>query len=95
MLNTNDILETIQMITDEHLDVRTVTMGISLLDCADPDPAEQPAKRSTTRSPTKAKDLVKTAEDISAHLRHSHRQQAHLGDAHRHAAGSAARPLTR
>ena len=30
MLNTNDILETIQMITDEHLDVRTVTMGISL-----------------------------------------------------------------
>ena len=33
MLNTNDILETIQMITDEHLDVRTVTMGISLLDC--------------------------------------------------------------
>ena len=36
MLNTNDILETIQMITDEHLDVRTVTMGISLLDCADP-----------------------------------------------------------
>ena len=32
MLNTNDILETIQMITDEHLDVRTVTMGISLLD---------------------------------------------------------------
>ena len=37
MLNTNDILETIQMITDEHLDVRTVTMGISLLDCADPD----------------------------------------------------------
>ena len=39
MLNTNDILETIQMITDEHLDVRTVTMGISLLDCADPSPA--------------------------------------------------------
>ena len=34
MLDTNDILETIQMITDENLDVRTVTMGISLLDCA-------------------------------------------------------------
>ena len=32
MLNTNDILETIQMISDENLDVRTVTMGISLLD---------------------------------------------------------------
>ena len=38
ILNTRDILETIQMITDENLDVRTVTMGISLLDCIDPDP---------------------------------------------------------
>ena len=38
MLNTNDILETIRMIADENLDVRTVTMGISLLDCADADP---------------------------------------------------------
>ena len=37
MLNTNDIIETIQMISDENLDVRTVTMGISLLDCADAD----------------------------------------------------------
>ena len=37
MLNTNDILETIQMITEEHLDVSTVTMGISQLDCADPE----------------------------------------------------------
>ena len=35
MLDTNDILETIRMISDENLDVRTVTMGISLLDCAD------------------------------------------------------------
>ena len=35
MINTNDILETIRMIQDENLDVRTTTMGISLLDCAD------------------------------------------------------------
>jgi hypothetical protein len=35
MLNNNDILETIQMIKQENLDIRTVTMGISLLDCAD------------------------------------------------------------
>lgn len=35
MLNTNDILETISMIQDENLDIRTVTMGISLLDCID------------------------------------------------------------
>ena len=35
MINNHEILETIKMITDEHLDIRTVTMGISLLDCAD------------------------------------------------------------
>lgn len=37
MLNTQDILETIAMIQDEHLDIRTVTMGISLIDCIDSD----------------------------------------------------------
>ncbi|MCL1832190.1 MAG: PFL family protein [Oscillospiraceae bacterium] len=37
MLNTTDIRETIQMIQQENLDIRTVTMGISLLDCADSD----------------------------------------------------------
>ena len=34
MINTKDILETIRMIQDENLDIRTITMGISLLDCA-------------------------------------------------------------
>ncbi|MDR2932776.1 MAG: DUF711 family protein, partial [Oscillospiraceae bacterium] len=34
MLNVSDILETIHMIQDENLDIRTITMGISLLDCA-------------------------------------------------------------
>ena len=37
MMNTGDILETIEMFTQDNLDVRTVTMGISLLDCIDPD----------------------------------------------------------
>ncbi|MBQ8732656.1 MAG: PFL family protein [Oscillospiraceae bacterium] len=37
MLNLSDILETITMIQEEHLDIRTITMGISLLDCADQD----------------------------------------------------------
>lgn len=37
MLNTNDILETINMIREENLDIRTVTMGISLFDCASED----------------------------------------------------------
>ena len=33
MINTNDILQTIQMIDHQHLDVRTITMGVNLLDC--------------------------------------------------------------
>ena len=37
MFNTGDILETIEMFTQDNLDVRTVTMGISLLDCIDPE----------------------------------------------------------
>ena len=35
MLNGRDILETIHMIQEENLDVRTITMGISLLECCD------------------------------------------------------------
>ena len=37
LLNSSEILQTIEMISQQHLDVRTVTMGISLLDCADSD----------------------------------------------------------
>ena len=37
MINLNDILETIHMIDDQHLDIRTITLGISLLDCASDD----------------------------------------------------------
>ena len=37
MLNMKDIMETVQMIEEEHLDIRTITMGISLLSCCDPD----------------------------------------------------------
>ena len=35
MLNMKDIMETITMIQNEHLDIRTITMGISLMDCCD------------------------------------------------------------
>ena len=42
MLNLNDILETINMIRQENLDIRTITMGISLLDCADSDIEVEP-----------------------------------------------------
>ena len=65
MLNTNDILESIRMISDENLDVRTVTMGISLLDCADPDPAKA-CEKIYRKITTKAKRLVEVAEKISA-----------------------------
>lgn len=37
MITRNEILETNSMISDMNLDVRTITMGISLLDCADAD----------------------------------------------------------
>ena len=39
MLNHSDIMSTVEMIDHQHLDIRTITMGISLLDCADPNPA--------------------------------------------------------
>ena len=38
MINVSDILETISMIREENLDVRTITMGISLYDCVSDDP---------------------------------------------------------
>ena len=37
MLNQKEILSTIEMIDQQHLDIRTITMGISLLSCCDPD----------------------------------------------------------
>ena len=63
MLNARDILETITMIQDEHLDVRTITMGISLLDCchSDVDVMCQKVYDKITRY---AKDLVATGEQI-------------------------------
>ena len=65
MINTNDILQTIQMIDKQHLDIRTITMGISLLDCCDPDPKAACRKiyDKITRS---AQNLVRTGEAIEA-----------------------------
>ena len=65
MLNTNDILETINMIRQENLDIRTITMGISLLDCISDDRSRLETKiyDKITKS---AKDLVKTALDLEA-----------------------------
>ena len=63
MLNARDILETITMIQDEHLDVRTITMGISLLDCCHSD-VDVMCNRVYDKITRYAKDLVRTGEEI-------------------------------
>ena len=63
MINTNDILQTIRMIDHQHLDVRTITMGVSLLDCCDPDP-HAACRKIYDKITTSAEKLVKTGEDI-------------------------------
>ncbi|MBQ4146240.1 MAG: PFL family protein [Clostridia bacterium] len=63
-INPNEIVETIKMIRDEHLDIRTITMGISLLDCADADP-KVACNKIYEKITRYAKDLVKTGEEIS------------------------------
>ena len=65
MLNTNDILETIHMIQDENLDIRTITMGISLLDCSDSD-IDRMCDKIYDKICRYAGNLVKTGEDIEA-----------------------------
>ena len=63
MINTQDILQTIKMIREENLDIRTVTMGISLFDCISDDPARLEAK-IYDKITTKAKDLVRVCEEL-------------------------------
>ena len=67
MLETRDILETISMIQDENLDIRTVTMGISLLDCIDSD-IDKACSRVYEKITTKAKNLVPVCEEIEKEL---------------------------
>ena len=63
MLNSGDILETIKMIQEENLDIRTITMGISLLDCIDSD-IDKACDKVYDKIMRKAENLVKTGEDI-------------------------------
>ena len=63
MLNYNEILATQDMIEKRHLDIRTITMGINLLDCCDPDP-ERCCEKIYEKITRCAKDLVKVGEDI-------------------------------
>ncbi len=63
MINTKDIMRTIGMIEQQHLDVRTITMGISLLSCSDPD-IDRCCEKIYEKVTRCAKDLVKTGNDI-------------------------------
>lgn len=67
MLNSFDILETIKMIEDEHLDIRTITMGISLLDCITGD-INTSCDKVYDKITRKAEHLVETGEQIEAEL---------------------------
>ncbi len=63
MLNIHDIMETITMIQEENLDIRTITMGISLLDCADSD-IKRSCEKVYEKITRNAAHLVSTGEDI-------------------------------
>lgn len=63
MLNQKDILKTLDMIDKRHLDIRTITMGISLLDCCDTD-LDRCCEKIYRKITTCAKDLVKVGCDI-------------------------------
>ena len=63
MINRGEAYETLHMIENEHLDVRTITMGISLSDCIDSS-SDKACERIYDKITAKAEKLVKTGEDI-------------------------------
>ncbi len=65
MLSKNEILETVNMVRQEHFDVRTITMGISLLDCIRGD-AESTAQAAYEKICRRAEKLVSVGEELSA-----------------------------
>ena len=67
MLNHSDIMSTVDMIDHQHLDIRTITMGISLLDCADPNP-KSCARKIHDKICRQAEHLVTTGCRIEREL---------------------------
>ncbi len=63
MVELNEVFETVNMVAQENLDVRTITMGISLLDCIDPN-LDKLCNKIFDKITTSAKDLVKVGDDI-------------------------------
>ena len=66
-MDIRQVTETIAMIEEQNFDVRTITMGISLLDCIDPD-IDKAAEKVYNKIVTKAKDLVAVGDEIAAEL---------------------------
>ena len=66
-MDIKQVTETIAMIEEQNFDVRTITMGISLLDCIDPD-IEKAAEKVYNKIVTKTKDLVAVGDEIAAEL---------------------------
>ena len=64
MISINEVIETNKMISDMNLDVRTITMGISLLDCVGTD-VDDTCTKIYNKITTYAKDLVSTGQEIS------------------------------
>lgn len=64
MIDLSEVLETNKMVEEENLDVRTITLGISLLDCAD-DSVDACCEKIYNKITTLAHDLVRTGEEIS------------------------------
>ncbi len=67
MITASEVLETKRMVEQDNLDVRTITMGISLLDCASSD-LKETCDKIYNKITTLAKDLVKTGESISREI---------------------------
>ena len=65
MLNVTDILQTQDMIDKRHLDIRTITMGVSLLDCADPD-VDVCARKIYEKITRRAEKLVRVGEELES-----------------------------
>ena len=65
MLNLQNIFDTIDMIDKQHLDIRTITMGISLLDCVSED-ANRCCQKIYDKICRRAEKLVRTGEDIES-----------------------------
>ena len=75
MLNQHEIIQTISMIKDQHLDIRTVTMHLSLFDCISEDAKRTAAKvKEKLLSPRRTPERGGGRHPIQ--VRHSHRQQA-------------------